>query len=151
MPLFVFRRVVVYFRGLQNLTVDTKVDTKRPKCHSLTITVNVRGAPRTKIWPSRPKYPNFQKCAQKLCNVNLRQCQELHLNCLMMPWRRKIDFGRGFCWLILLTSYSPGILYAGWLPPEQPRRRPEPYRRAGEHTQEQHRPRRRRQGGNSIA
>ena len=30
-----FRRVVVYFRGLQNHTVDTKVDTKRDKFHSL--------------------------------------------------------------------------------------------------------------------
>ena len=26
-----FRRVVVYFRGLQTHTVDTKVDKKRPK------------------------------------------------------------------------------------------------------------------------
>ena len=33
-----FRRVVVYFRGLKNHTVNTKVDTKRPKCHSLFVT-----------------------------------------------------------------------------------------------------------------
>ena len=29
------RRVVVYFQGLQTHTVNTKADTKRPKCHSL--------------------------------------------------------------------------------------------------------------------
>ena len=34
-----FRRVVVYFQGLRNHTVNTKGDTKRPKCHSLFTTV----------------------------------------------------------------------------------------------------------------
>ena len=38
MPLFVFRRVVVYFRGLQTHTVDTKDDTKWDRIHPLLIT-----------------------------------------------------------------------------------------------------------------
>ena len=34
-----FRRVVVYFCGLQTHTDDTKVVTKRPKCHSLCMSI----------------------------------------------------------------------------------------------------------------
>ena len=37
--LSLFHRVVVYFQGLRNHTVNTKGDTKRPKCHSLFTTV----------------------------------------------------------------------------------------------------------------
>ena len=40
------RRVVVYFRGLQTHTVDTKADTKQSKCHSLlSYNISVQGGP----------------------------------------------------------------------------------------------------------